>query len=80
MPNDLDEQNREWLRAELEESRDEDYELELGDSRISEEVAKLAPHEHAPTIDRGEYFGHLLNLQRELIKLQTWVARTGAVR
>ncbi len=72
MTNDNDEQARDWLRAELEEGFDEDYELELGDNQVSEEIAKVAPKKHTPTIDRREYFGHLLNLQRELIKLQTW--------
>ena len=77
MTNEADERNAEWIRAELEESRDEDYELEFGDTEVSERAAGLPEAKRDLTIDRHEYFGHLLNLQRELIKLQTWVAHTG---
>jgi len=65
------------LKAELEESFDEDYELELGDNVVPEELAEIQQRK-TPTLDRKAYFGHLLDLQRELIKLQTWVARSGA--
>ena len=80
MPNETDEteqKSSDWLEEELAESLDEDYELELGDAAISEEVAKIYKQKHGPTLDRREYFRHLLVLQRELIKLQTWVAHTG---
>jgi len=70
--------SKEWLQAELEDSFDEDYELELGDATLSEAIAKVQPNAQKPTIDRGLYFRHLLDLQRELIKLQTWVAHSGA--
>src|SRR6478609_8649915 len=74
------EHDKEWLQAELEDDFDEDYELELGDTVLSERIAKLQPRQQdqGPSIDRGQYFRHLLELQRELIKLQTWVAHTGA--
>ena len=80
MPNETDETKRkptDWLEEELAEGFDEDYELELGDAAISEEVAKIYKQKHGATLDRREYFRHLLVLQRELIKLQTWVAHTG---
>jgi polyphosphate kinase len=67
-----------WLLGELEENLDEDYELELGDSVLAEEIGKLDASEREPTIPRAEYFRGLLKLQRELIKLQTWVAHSGA--
>jgi polyphosphate kinase len=67
-----------WLRDELDDSLDEEYELELGDVALSEEVRKRYKREHGPTLERAEYFRHLLELQRELIKLQTWVAHVGA--
>jgi polyphosphate kinase 2 len=73
-----DARGAEWLEAELEESLDEDYELELGESAVSEEVAKIYKREHGPTMNRREYFRHLLGLQRELIKVQTWASKTGA--
>jgi polyphosphate kinase 2 len=67
-----------WLQAELNEDLDEDYELELGDAAVPEELAQIAARTQRSTIERREYFRHLLGLQRELIKLQTWVARSGA--
>ena len=73
-----DELSNDWLKAELEDGFDEDYELELEDAALTEEIAKINPHKLEPTIERGQYFRNLLTLQRELIKLQTWVAHTGA--
>src|SRR5262245_63457185 len=67
-----------WIKAELEDSHDEDYELELAETPLSEEIGKVYKRKHGPTIDRRDYFGHLLKLQSELIKLQTWVAHTKA--
>jgi polyphosphate kinase 2 len=67
-----------WLRAELEDSMDEDYELEVGETELAEELARIHKGEHPPTISRQEYFRHLLHLQSELIKLQTWVSHVGA--
>ena len=73
---------RDWIAGELEDSRDEDYELELSETPLSEEIAKIYGRKQgpapAPSMGRPEYFGHLLTLQAELIKLQTWVAHTGA--
>ena len=82
MPNEIDQRTTDWLKAELEDDSDEDQELEIGDSPLAAEVAKIregkpgAPS--TPSIDRHEYFKHLIGLQRELIKLQTWVAHSGA--
>jgi polyphosphate kinase 2 len=67
-----------WLEAELQDSLDEDYELELSDTELSQEIAKVYKRRHGPTIDRHDYFRHLLRLQTELIKLQTWVSHTKA--
>ena len=67
-----------WLQAELEDNFDEDVELELTNSALREEIAKLHHHKQGPLIDRNEYFRQLLKLQSELIRLQTWVAHTGA--
>jgi polyphosphate kinase 2 len=78
MTDHSNEPGKDWLKAELEDDFDEDYELELGDAAMSKEIGKIYRGEHPPTIDRGQYFRHLLELQRELIRLQTWVAHTGA--
>jgi len=69
---------KDWLKSELAAECDEDYELELGDSTLPDEIAKVHRQNQPPSIERGEYFKHLLGLQRELIKLQTWVSHTGA--
>ena len=67
-----------WLKAELLEALDEDYELELSDIALSEKLKELYEQRRQPSIDRRTYFRHLLGLQARLIELQTWVAHTGA--
>ena len=42
MTNNSNDPAKNWLKAELEDSFDEDYELELGDATLSEAVAKVA--------------------------------------
>src|SRR5262245_62867803 len=67
-----------WLQAELADALDEDLELELSEPALSEEIRKIYRDSHPPTIDRAQYFQHLLTLQAELIKLQDWVQHTKA--
>jgi len=62
-----------WLEAELAETLDEDYELELSEPALSEEIRKIYRKAHPASIHRREYFRALLALQAELIKLQDWV-------
>jgi len=69
---------KDWLLAELEDSLDEDYELELSEPLLSMELRKIYNRRHPDTLDRKTYFKVLLTLQAELIKLQDWVAHTGA--
>ncbi|MCC0030316.1 MAG: polyphosphate kinase 2 [Brucellaceae bacterium] len=64
---------KDWLIAELEDTLDEDYELELEDAVLSQEIKKIYQRAHGETIARRTYFEALLNLQAELIKLQDWV-------
>jgi polyphosphate kinase 2 len=68
----------ERIAAELEDSLDEELELEIDDERLGEliEIADHAPGEGE--IDRKSYYKALFQLQRELIKLQDWVAATKA--
>ena len=66
-----------WLRAELQDSFDEDYELELSESDLSMELRRIYKQRHPETMERMTYFRALLNLQAELIKLQDWVVETG---
>src|SRR5262249_10920406 len=67
-----------WLEAELADALHEDYELELSEPALSEEIRKVYKRTHPPTIDRADYFRHLLVLQSELIKLHYWVQHTKA--
>ncbi|MBJ2149861.1 polyphosphate kinase 2 [Paracoccus sp. IB05] len=62
-----------WLEAELSDSFDEDYELELEDAELSEEIAKIYKKRHGPGMERREYLRALIRLQAELIRLQSWV-------
>ncbi|MES9971716.1 MAG: polyphosphate kinase 2 [Candidatus Thiodiazotropha sp.] len=66
-----------WLRAELEDALDEDYELEMSEPALSMELRRIYKKMHPPTLDRRSYFKALLTLQAELIKLQDWVEHTG---
>jgi hypothetical protein len=56
-----------WLEAELADTLDEDYELELSEPALSEAIAKIYKQRHPSTIDRMTYFRELLKLQAELI-------------
>ena len=67
-----------WLKAELEDALDEDYELEISEPALSMELRQIYKRKHPPTLDRVTYFKALLTLQAELIKLHDWVERTGA--
>jgi polyphosphate kinase 2 len=68
----------EWLEAELADTLDEDYELELSEPALSVELRKIYNKTHPPAIDRRVYFHALISLQAELIKLQDWVEATKA--
>ena len=71
--NDDTNQTQDWLEAELADTMDEDYELELEDAVLSQEIKKIYKTHHPDTIDRRVYFQSLIRLQSELIKLQDWV-------
>jgi polyphosphate kinase 2 len=70
--------DQDWLAAELEDTLDEDYELEISEPALSMELRKIYRRKHPPTLDRATYFRSLLELQAELIKLHYWVEHTGA--
>jgi len=63
-----------WLEAELADTIDEDFELELSEPALSPELRKIYRKVHPPSIPRIEYFRALVKLQAELIKLQDWVS------
>jgi len=62
-----------WLEAELADTLDEDYELELSEPALSMEIRKIYRKARPPSMPRERYFHALLNLQAELIKLQDWI-------
>lgn len=66
-----------WLAAELQDTLDEDFELEMSEPALSLELRKIYKRQHPDTLDRATYFRSLLTLQAELIKLQDWVIHTG---
>ncbi|WP_108658326.1 polyphosphate kinase 2 [Acuticoccus kandeliae] len=77
MSNDNDEFGAaDWLRAELEDTIDEDFELEFEEAALSLEIARIYKKAHPGTLDRATYFRELIRLQSELIKLQDWVSHT----
>jgi polyphosphate kinase 2 (PPK2 family) len=65
-----------WIEAELEDSLDEELEMELDDERIPRELRQITGRKQEPAIDRRLYFHELLRLQSELVKLQDWVVHT----
>ena len=69
---------KDWLEAELEDTLDEDVEIELEDALLSLEIKKIYQAKHQDTLPRKEYFLNLLKLQAELIKLHDWVQETKA--
>ena len=66
-----------WLQAEIEDTLDEDFELEMSEPALSMEIRRIYKAAHPETIDRRTYFTELLRLQAELIRLQDWVQNTG---
>ena len=67
----------EWLEAELADTLDEDYEMELSEPALSLELRRIYKKRHPSTLDRKVYLRELLRLQSELIKLQDWVQARG---
>ena len=64
---------QDWLDAELADTFDEEYELELEDAVLSKEIGRIYSDRHPDMIDRRTYFQALIRLQADLIKLQDWV-------
>ena len=74
----IDGKRMDWIAAELQDSFDEEFELEIDDLGISDEVRDgLAPGGDETPLPRQEYFHNLFRLQAQLVELQDWVAATG---
>ncbi len=66
--------SQEQLHEEMIEVLDEELELELDDTRLAELLKNVTGMDVPETLDRHSYFKELLRLQKELVKLQDWVA------
>ena len=75
-PNEKDPTNSLYRRVhdELVDSLDEELEMEIDDGDIAALMTDVADHPEIETDERRFYFQELLRLQRDLIKLQDWVA------
>jgi polyphosphate kinase len=62
-----------WLDNEIQDSFDEELEMEIDDERISAELRALTDLKIKSSLDRRVYLRELLRLQAELVKLQDWV-------
>jgi polyphosphate kinase 2 len=69
-------QEKTWVDAELEDSFDEELEMEIDDERTHDKLRGITSARQGPTIERRTYFRELLRLQAELVKLQDWIAYT----
>ena len=69
---------QDWLEAELQDTFDEDIEIEFSEPMLSQEIRRIYNKQHPDQLDRRVYFRNLLRLQSELIKVQDWVQHTGA--
>ncbi|UPG72842.1 polyphosphate kinase 2 [Roseomonas gilardii subsp. gilardii] len=72
-----EERQQSWLRLEMQDDMDEEFEMELDDDRLPEALRQIRRERKKGTIDRPLYFRELLRLQGELVKLQDWVTRNG---
>ncbi len=68
---------RSWVEAEMQDSHDEEIEMEIDDLKIPEALKALKDLKQGPTMQRQVYFRELLRLQGELVKLQDWVQHSG---
>lgn len=78
MSREDDDQGMDWLEAELQDTFDEDIEIEFSEPMLTQEIRRIYERERPDMLDRRTYFRNLLRLQAELIKVQDWVQHTGA--
>ncbi len=67
----------ERVRAEMLDSFDEELEEELDDQRLANLLDEASENPEHVGLSRSVYFKELFRLQRELVKLQDWVAHNG---
>src|SRR5215510_2172680 len=64
---------RKRVNADMEDSFDEELEMEIDDDRLDGLLAEMSERPERATVDRRIYFKELFRLQGELVKLQDWV-------
>jgi polyphosphate kinase 2 len=64
---------RQRVNQEMEDSFDEELEMEIDDDRLDKLLAEMAERPEGEQLDRRVYFKELFRLQGELVKLQDWV-------
>ena len=62
-----------WVDAELEDSFDEELEMEIDDERVARRLRRITGLKHRSSLSRRVYFRELFRFQAELVKLQDWV-------
>ena len=62
------------IHDEILDSLDEERELEIDDERLAALIEQATATGEQDHFDRTRYFKELLGLQKELVKLQDWVA------
>ena len=63
-----------WLETDIQDTLDEDIEIEFEDDTLPAAVRQLQTPHRPPPMDRHLYFKELIRLQGELIRLQDWVS------
>jgi polyphosphate kinase len=64
----------ERIRADMLDSFDEELEEEIDDQRLAALLDRASDHPETESLNRSLYFKELFRLQRELVKLQDWIA------
>jgi polyphosphate kinase 2 len=65
------------IRAEMLDSFDEELEEEIDDERLARLLDDASDHPEVSGVPRSVYFKELFRIQRELVKLQDWIAHNG---
>lgn len=73
-----EEKNNTWLESEIQDSLDEELEMEIDEDWLPEALKNLKDVKGGPSIDRQVYFRELHRLQGELVRLQDWISHTKA--
>ncbi|PIE19658.1 MAG: polyphosphate kinase 2 [Proteobacteria bacterium] len=68
---------QDWVAEELQDSFDEELELEIDDQREIAKLQGLDKLKRRSALSRRRYFRELLRLQRELVAMHDWVEQTG---